>query len=406
MKRLFCICALCVWGLIAHAGSDDARVGAKRLDYAAYVSSSYFFDSFLAYDYLIKQPWSCGAGLQVGINTLSTDNDWWAEALGRPRLGIGLNWDHASPCGGKRGSQIGDFLDLTASFNFNLLRLNPFVLSAYIEAGPAFTNKKYYFVSNPTNYYIGSHVLAAVGVGLEARFRVADGWELAAVGALRHHSNGMTAVPNWGVNQVFIGLKTRWNPNIDDLFEKNKELERPDYPKGWHWNIYTAGGVHACDVERMAIEKQVQEGTLAPSDELRAPVRARVIVGTEAEWRYHPLLSTGIGIEGMWGANRYRESDMVLWERECDEGYSPFLISANLIQHLHYKNLSLHLCWGVYVFKKVGLSSDIGWNFQRVGLRYQLPKFKSCGNMYVGFDMRAHNLDRSYSLEASVGFSL
>lgn len=351
---------------------------------------------------LLSLYWSL---LLFGINTLASDNDWWAEALGRPRLGLALNWDHCSPCGGLHGSRIGDFVDLTASFNFNLLTAYPFILSAYIEAGPSFTNHKYHFVSNPTNYYIGSHVLAEIGVGLETRFLVSRGWEISAVFALRHHSNGMTAVPNHGVNQAHVAIKTRWAPSAIDVFAPKRNLERPIYPKGWHWNIYLGGGVHSCDVERIAMEKQVVDGVLVPSDELVALPKVRLLLGTEAEWRYHPLFSTGIGVEGLWAPNYYQQTDLILAGKVDPRGYSPFLASINLLQHFYYKNLSFHLCWGIYVFKKVGLSADMGRDFQRIGLRYSLPSF-SRGRLYVGFDMRAHNLDRSYSLEASVGFSL
>ena len=87
---------------------------------------------------------------------------------------------------------------------------------------------------------------------------------------------------------------------------------------------------------------------------------------------------------------------------EDPAGYSPFYTSVHVVQNLHYSDFSLHFAWGVYTFKRVGLSEDMGLCFQRIGARYHLPAFK-VGQMFLGFDMRAHFLDRSYCLEYSVG---
>ena len=114
------------------------------------------------------------------------------------------------------------------------------------------------------------------------------------------------------------------------------------------------------------------------------------------------MFSTGIGVEGMYGANRYRETDLILEGREDPKGYSPFFVSVYLTQEFHYDRLSIHAQFGLYAFERTGLTEDVGRWFQRIGLRYHIPR---CGGLYAGFDMRAHKFDRSYCLEPSLGYT-
>ena len=116
------------------------------------------------------------------------------------------------------------------------------------------------------------------------------------------------------------------------------------------------------------------------------------------------MLSTGIGIEGNYADNAYQEMDMLLRGEEDPQGYSPFYTSVHFIQNLHYSNLSFSFAYGIYTFKKTGLVEDIGKSFQRIGVRYHLPPFKT-GQMFLGFGMRAHYFDRSYCLEYATGIT-
>ena len=116
------------------------------------------------------------------------------------------------------------------------------------------------------------------------------------------------------------------------------------------------------------------------------------------------MLSTGIGIEGNYADNAYRETDMLIRGEEDPNGYSPFYTSVHLVQYLHYSNLSVNFTWGVYTFKRTGLVEDMGRCFQRIGARYHLPPFKA-GQVFLGIGMRAHYLDRSYCIEYGTGIT-
>ena len=161
-----------------------------------------------------------------------------------------------------------------------------------------------------------------------------------------------------------------------------------------YWNIYTSFGGHSCDWELIA----------KGPESYPAKFRLRAILGVEASWRYCRLLSTAVGIEGNYADNAYRETDLLQMGMEDPKGYSPFYTSVNLVQYLHYSNISINFTLGVYTFKKTGLVEDMGRCFQRMSVRYHLPSFKT-GQMFVGLGMRAHYFDRSYCIEYGTGIT-
>lgn len=390
---------------VAVSGQSRFALDKNHLNISAYGRYSHVLDGQGIYNQLLSSYNSFHAGVELGIDTHPSDSSWWSKALNYPHLGIGFSYEHTGALAVKPGSSLGSFYNLYGSMQFDMVRAGWFSLAAIIDVGLSYTPHRYHYYSNPGNVYIGSNVLADIGAGLEAKFRFLPQWELALGAYLNHHSNGMTRVPNIGINQASAGARLRYYMAPQENMERQPVLARPDYPKGWHYNIYLAGGVHSCDVERRAAEVLAERGETTVSDDAIVAPRLRALLGFEAEWRYHPLLSTGIGLEGNYAVNRYRETDLALEGREDPRGYSPFYASVHLIQHLHYQNFSIHVGWGAYVFRKTGLTEDMGWNFQRVGARYILPEF-SVGRMYLGFDMRAHFLDRSYCLEWTIGYKI
>ena len=353
----------------------------------------HMLDGHGLYERMLDSYGSGLVGVQVGFDTHPSDNNWWSNAYNYPSFSFGFSYDGTDALKTKPGTNLGDFYNLYAAMEFDFFRAGVFSLGPVIEVGVSFCTDKYNPPYNLANRYVGSKVLANLAGGLEASVRFLPQWEFALTGYLIHHSNGMTRVPNWGTNQAAVGAKLKYYLTPQET-DRRVQLEKPAYPKGIHWNVYTAYGVHSCDRELNA--KGPQAYPVKP--------RLRVIVGAEAAWRYHRLLSTGVGIEGNYAENIYREVDLLKSGKVDPKGYSSFYSSVHLVQNLHYSNLSLHFAWGVYTFKKTGLVEDMGRCFQRIGARYHLPAFK-IGQMFVGFDMRAHYLDRSYCLEYSVGIT-
>ena len=393
MKRLFLIVfALCV-ALPAISGTNNTIFNKEHLNVSVQGRYQHMLDWHDIYKDMLKTHESVLMGVQVGLDTHPSDGNWWANAYNYPSISLGLSYDNAGSMRYRQGTHLGDFYNLYLATEFDFFRAGFFSLGPVLEIGMSYTPDKYNPRRNIMNKFIGSNLLANLAGGLEASFRVHPHWELALTGYFVHHSNGMTQAPNLGTNQLAVGTKLKYYLAPQET-DKRIALEKPDYPKGLRWNIYTAFGGHNCDWE-----------LIAKGDEAY-PVkfRLRAILGAEAAYRYHRLFSTGIGIEGNYADNAYKETDLLLRGTEDPNGYSRFYTSVHLAQYFHYSNLSVNFTFGVYTFKKTGLVEDISKCFQRIGVRYHLPEFKT-GQMFFSLGMRAHYFDRSYCIEYGTGIT-
>ena len=379
------------------SGAQQANIFDKdHMNISVHGRYTHMLDGHNMYKNMLDSYGAGLAGVQVGFDTHASDSSWWAQAYNFPHLSFGFSYDATGGLKTKPGARMGDFYNLYAAMEFDFFRAGPFSVGPVIELGASYNTARYDPDTNSPNKFIGSSIVANLAGGLEFRYLFLPQWEVALTGYLIHHSNGMTRVPNWGTNQAAVGAKLKYylSPQPED---EKIPLVAPKYPKGLRWNIYTAAGVHSCSIEQKALQASGEKGyPVVP--------RFRALLGVEASWRYHQLLSTGLGVEANYAGNTYLANDIALAGKEDPRGYSPFYTSVHLIQNLHYSNFSLHFAWGVYTFKRVGLSEDMGRCFQRIGARYHLPSFK-VGQMFLGFGMRAHYLDRSYCLEYSVGIT-
>lgn len=215
------------------------------------------------------------AGIQVGFDTHPSDSSWWANAYNYPHLAFGFSYDATGSLKTKPGAHMGDFYNLYLAMEFDFFRAGPFSVGPVIEVGATFSTERYDLVYNRPNAFIGSTLVANLAGGLELKYRFLPQWELALTGYLIHHSNGMTRVPNWGTNQAAVGAKVKYYLAQQETARKIS-LEKPLFPKGLHWNVYAAAGVHSCSIEQKALQKLGERGY---------PVkpRLRTLVGVEAE---------------------------------------------------------------------------------------------------------------------------
>lgn len=333
------------------------------------------------------------AGVQVGLDTHPVDGSWWANAYNFPSLSLGFSFDNTGALKTKPDTNLGDFYNLYLALNFDFFRLGCFSMGPVLEVGATYCTDRYNSSSNPVNLFVGSNFLANLACGLEAKVRFLPQWEFALTGNLIHHSNGMNCAPNLGTNQAALGGKLKYYLAPQETMRRARMLP-PEFKRHFDWNVYTSFGVHSCDWELYADGRETY------------PVkpRLRALLGVESQWRYCRITSTSLGIEANYADNAHRHTDLRLRGMEDPQGYSPFYTSVHLSQHLHYAAFSAHFTWGVYTFKKTGLVEDIGRCYQKIGARYHLPEFRF-GQMFLGFDMRAHYMDRSYCLEYSLGIA-
>ena len=393
MKKIYLIVLALLTTLPVYSGPKKTIFSKEHFNVSVHGRYQHMLNEMDIYDEVLNSYGSALVGIQVGYGTHPSDSSWWSNAFNYPSLSLGFSYDNTGNLKTYPLAHMGDFYNLYLALEFDFLRAGIFSIGPVLELGMSFTTDKYSPQRNLSNRYIGSNVLANLAGGLEASFRFLPQWELALTGYLIHHSNGMVQVPNWGVNQAAAGAKLKYYLAPQET-PRRIALEKPDYPKGLRWNVYTAFGGHSCDWELIAKGPEAY------------PVkrRFRAIVGAEAAWRYCRTLSTGIGIEGNYADNVYKEMDLLLRGQEDSQGYSPFYTSVHLIQNIHYSDFSVNIAVGWYTFKKTGLVEDMGKCFQRVGVRYHLPQMKA-GQAFLSFGMRAHYFDRSYCLEYGAGFT-
>ena len=393
MRRLVIIVIALLSSLPVFSGPRTSVFNRKHMNVSVHTRYQHMLYDKILYNDILDSYGSVLTGVQVGLDTHPSDSSWWASAYNYPSLSLGFSYDNTGSMRVKPGAHMGDFYNFYLAAEFDFFRAGIFSLGPVIELGLSFTTDKYDPSRNISNRYIGSTVLANFAGGVEASVRFLPQWELALTGYLIHHSNGMTRSPNWGVNQAAAGAKLKYYLAPQET-ERKVIPSKPAFPEGLRWNIYTAFGGHSCDWELIAKGPEAYP----------VKYRLRALIGAEAVWRYSRVLSTGMGVETNYADNAYRETDLLHRGMEDPDGYSPFYTSVHLIQNLHYADFSVNFAFGIYAFKKTGLVEDMGECFQRIGVRYHLPSFKT-GQMFVGLGMRAHYFDRSYCIEYGTGIT-
>ena len=305
MKRLFLIVMAMSMAFPAFSGPKNTILNKEHINVSVHGRYQHMLDWHGIYNDMLETHGSALMGVQVGLDTHASDGNWWANAYNYPSISLGFSYDNAGSMKSRPGTHFGDFYNVYLATEFDFFRAGIFSFGPVLEIGMSYTSQKYNPRRNVSNQFIGSRLLANLAGGLEASLRVHPQWELALTGYFVHHSNGMTHAPNLGTNQVAVGTKLKYYmaPQVTD---RKTVLEKPDYPRGLRWNIYTAFGGHSCDWELIA----------KGPESYPAKFRLRAILGAEASYRYCRLLSTGIGIEGNYADNAYRETDVLQLGKE------------------------------------------------------------------------------------------
>lgn len=380
------------------------KINKDYLSVSVYGRESHMLNALNIYNILDSYDYPI-VGATVGLNTKPEDGNWWEWAYNFPHYGLGFSYAAMSTLKFSTPGQkpLGDIYNFYGWAQFDIIKTKRFAFGPMAEFGPAYAPKKFEFDSNTANRYVGSHVLVFIGVGLEARFMITPQWEIGAQSFIFHHSNGMMGVPNWGLNELGSTLYLRYHL-AEPYMDRRKNVEKPQKPefdKGFHFDVYASGAMHSCDAEFQVWKSNKVDPSKKP-DHFKKWGRA--VLGVDMTYRYHPIFSTGIGADLFYTSNTktLEECDRLLHGRTRENRhYCPFYGGVYLLQEIFYKNFALQIGVGAYVYKNLGYEEDRGWMYQRVGFRYYLPK--RIGGMFLGFDVRAHKFNESDCLEFTLG---
>ena len=110
--------------------------------------------------------------------------------------------------------------------------------------GIGWSTTPYDVAEAPLSIAIGSRLNAGIHLGTSAQLvQLKNGWMALGTG-LTHFSNGALALPNLGVNNIYIRLEAGWS--TQHQFSKSQVPEYNNETEGWRWAI--AGRAGARDI--------------------------------------------------------------------------------------------------------------------------------------------------------------
>jgi len=394
LLKLACLGVAVSCGFSVQAQEVNRKI--DDMTFAVYGAPSHLINVLDIYGQLITSYNYVGVGAQTGFLMRHSDN-WYDKAYNFPELGVGVWWQpYGSALTFKNDSRLGNMLNLYGYGTWNLLRSQSFTLGPTAKIGVALSGSKYDPVTNPANQYIGTNLEYLVSAGLETSVRLSNKFSLNLAAMLTHHSNGKQGVPNLGLNEACIHFGVKYYPGgITTKSEYasmlEKDYEKPVIEQKLTISPYFATGIHSC--ERIWTSRGCQGS---------APIYQRVMAGVDLDFRYHPIFSSGIGLDLTYTPN---VQDL----RSCDEReypeeypslkYCPVYCGIAAFQQFHYKQFEIHFRLGYYVFKELGKIEDWGRFYQKIGFSYTFNN-----NLYLGFDMLAVRFDSSDCLEFSIGY--
>ena len=369
--------------------------GRDNLSLTVYAAPSQMINVLDIYDNLLLTNRYVGFGAQMGVVTRPQGMDWYERAYNYPEFGLGLWWQpYASALEYRGESHLGNILNLYGYGTWDFFKGRTISFGPAARVGVSIAGSKYDPVTNPANLYIGTNLEYLVAVGFEAGVRLTDrfSFTLAAMGV--HHSNGKQGIPNYGLNEVSLSVGAKYNSGpVPERRDAGMAVPRPEVTDRLTISPYLGTGFHSC--ERLW-NARGREGF--------APHYQRIMAGADLAYRYHPLFSSGIGVDMVYTPSVAELRACDEWIYPCESAsldYAPVYVGLSVFQRVYYKRVELHVKLGRYLYKRLGKTEDWGMNYQKIGFRYSFAN-----HVYLGFDMLAVGFDSSDCLEFSIGYDI
>ena len=279
-----------------------------------------------------------------------------------------------------------------------------------LENGLCLCSDPYEKASNVDNDMIGQHLSMYFGLGVFAGYRPMPRMEFSLGFEYKHVSNGATDRPNKGSNSYGLTVRGRYDLNRPDsdkglTFEQRlarlQAFKRESFDPFFYLDVNASVGFRTLYEEWL-----LRRDYLPPTDDRYHEGE----IGLHTTWstalvpmfRYNQVHASGIGLEytfaGYSGRIPYIERELGI---ERHYNHSKHVLSISGHHEVYYKNLSLAMSVGTYLFRQHGWVQRKyePWLIETVGLRYYPQFFKP---FYLGYNLKA-NLGKAYSMEIKVG---
>lgn len=366
---------------------------------------------------LVKRGWGGNYSLFMNsqANPLDTAISVYDRVFGFPTLEAGvqfLDYSHT-----RLHTEDTPYLSRTGyiwvayiGFRRDIYRNRKWSFGYGLENGLSLCSRPYDAVGNVDNDFIGQHLSLYFGFGMHAGYRITPEVELSLGVEYKHVSNSATDRPNKGSNSYGLTMRARCDlnrPKSDNgltCHERQLQLQRvgcsPFVP-------YMYLDVDASVGFRTLYEEWLLRRDYMDAEERKAYNGKQ---GLHTVWsmgftpmvRYNQVHASGLGLEysfaGYLARSPYIEK---LCGVEKDYKHSKHTLYISAHHEVYYKQLSLAVSLGTYLFRQHGWVGDFYEPslVETVGIRYYPKFFKP---FYIGYNVRA-NLGKAYALELKVG---
>lgn len=366
---------------------------------------------------LMNHNWSSNYGMFFNwqTNPLNSAVNMYDRAFGFPTLEAGVQmldysrirlYTEDSPY----MSSIGYIWTAYIGFRRDIYRNRHWAFSYSLENGLALSSRTYEASNNMDNELIGQHISMFFDFGLHAAYRISPTVEIGLGLEYKHVSNGATDRPNKGTNSYGVTMQARCDlnrPEEDKGLTYAQRLQRlhaanvPSFEPYLYLDVNTSVGF------RTLYEEWILRRNYLPVDDplyRNGNLRLHTVwyAGIVPMFHYNRVHASGIGLE--YGFCGYTSRSAVI-EREfgLDEtlSYSKHVLTIAAHHEVFYKNLSLAMSVGTYLYRQHGWV-QLYYEpaiFETVGIRYYPKFFKP---FYIGYNLKA-NLGKAYDMEVKVG---
>ncbi len=244
--------------------------------------------------------------------------------------------------------------------------------------------------TNPKNIAMGAAHSVHFDLGTNIEYRFARHWSVLGGFSFTHFSNGGSAQPNSGINQIAPILFAKYS--FQESVIPVKRSDFTPYEPGWDWGLNISGGSrnvshNTADLPNpeRTVYRSYFIGTMLASINRQTSRVTRWAAGMDLT--YDESVGDLVRLEGMKQGIEQSASDLDYWSLGLFGGYERVINRAEVYIHLGY------------MFLRRDIDAQVPRLFQRVGLHYFI-----WSDISAGLGVRLNDFSRANNLEFSVGY--
>lgn len=401
----------------ADASDDESKMPRFLYSVGGNAGLNHLLNIKMRGEKLVKRGWGSNYGIFFDwkANPLDSAISVYDRAFGFPTLEAGvqmLDYSHTRLHTGDTPymSSVGYIWTAYVGFRRDIYRNRHWSFGYSLENGLAICSRTYEALDNIDNDFIGQHLSMFFDFGLHVGYRITPDVEIGLGLEYKHVSNGATDRPNKGTNSYGLTMLAKCDLNRPaecrglTYAQRLHRLSAVNIPQ---FEPYLYLDINASVGFRTLYEEWDLRRNYLPEDN---PLFHDGNLGLHTVWytelvpmfHYNKVHASGIGLEYSFAGYTSR-SAVIERELGLDDrySYSKHVLTIAAHHEVSYKNMSLAMSVGTYLFRQHGWvqrQSEPAL-FETVGLRYY-PKFFR--PFYVGYNVRA-NLGKAYDMELKVG---